>query len=66
MGANAFGIGDRVTVVGRTLTFLGKKFYRQVGEVTGHTTKHELLLFRVKFENGEALYEEKDLRIYND
>ena len=58
-------VGDRVRVVGRSLTFLGKKFYKQEGEITGHTVKHEVSLWRVKFENGEALYEEDDLKEYH-
>lgn len=58
-------VGDRVLVVGRTLTFLGKKYRGRVGKITKHTTKHEVSLWRVRFNDGEALYEEKDLEIYN-
>ena len=55
-------VGDRVRVVGRSLTFAGKKFFKQAGKIIGHTIKHEVSLWRVEFETGEALYEEEDLR----
>ncbi len=59
-------VGDRVRVVGRHLTFMGKKYHLQVGKITGYTIKHEVSLWRVEFEAGEALYEEEDLRISDE
>ena len=58
-------VGDRVLVVGRTLTFLGKKYKGRVGKIIKLTTKHEVSLLKVRFSDGEVLYEEKDLEIYD-
>ena len=63
--AHAFKVKDQVVVVGKTLTFLGRKFKGRRGKVTGHLVKHGLTLTRVKFSDGEALYEEEDLEVYN-